>query len=223
MDLPVAVIEAAQNIDWGQVSEVIEDYGPVVQVIQHTWSHQSLMDIMNGSISVPDSVINDALEHRLSNGDYNVKAMTVASHENGKIDIKADTKKLGRIEVSGTIEEMVHNMDDSHVTFKVKERALKDHGLASWFISRMSLSMVQNIFGKIEVEDIPTTIKGNQVTVDLKPVLENTELATTELRGHRLLDLFRVESATPHEGYITVKTKVDVPDDVKEMALNVLR
>jgi hypothetical protein len=61
------------------------------------------------------------------------------------------------------------------------------------------------------------------VTVDLKPVLENTELATTELRGHRLLDLFRVESATPHEGYITVKTKVDVPDDVKEMALNVLR
>ena len=169
------------------------------------------------------SVINDALEHRLSNGDYNVKTMTVASHENGKIDIKADTKKLGRIEVSGTIEEMVHNMDDSHVTFKVKERALKDHGLASWFISRMSLSMVQNIFGKIEVEDIPTTIKGNQVTVDLKPVLENTELATTELRGHRLLDLFRVESATPHEGYITVKTKVDVPDDVKEMALNVLR
>jgi len=223
MDLPVAIIEAAQNIDWCQVSEVIEDYGPVVQVIQHTWCHQSLMDIMNGSISVPDSVINDALEHRLSNGDYNVKTMTVASHENGKIDIKADTKKLGRIEVSGTIEEMVHNMDDSHVTFKVKERALKDHGLASWFISRMSLSMVQNIFGKIEVEDIPTTIKGNQVTVDLKPVLENTELATTELRGHRLLDLFRVESATPHEGYITVKTKVDVPDDVKEMALNVLR
>ena len=149
MDLPVAIIEAAQNIDWGQVSEVIEDYGPVVQVIQHTWSHQSLMDIMNGSISVPDSVINDALEHRLSNGDYNVKTMTVASHENGKIDIKADTKKLGRIEVSGTIEEMVHNMDDSHVTFKVKERALKDHGLASWFISRMSLSMVQNIFGKM--------------------------------------------------------------------------
>ena len=61
MDLPVAIIEAAQNIDWGQVSEVIEDYGPVVQVIQHTWSHQSLMDIMNGSISVPDSVINDIL------------------------------------------------------------------------------------------------------------------------------------------------------------------
>ncbi|WP_027406059.1 hypothetical protein [Anaerovibrio sp. RM50] len=223
MDLPAAIIEAVSNVDWVQVSEVIEDYGPVVQVIQHTWSHQSLMDIMNGSISVPDSVINDALDHRLSKNEYNVKSMTVSSHENGKIDIKADTKKLGRVEFSGTIEEMVHNTEDSHLTFKVKERALKDHGLASWFISRMSLSMVQDLFGKIEVEDIPTTIKGNKVTVDLKPVLENTELATTELKGHRLLDMFRVESATPHEGYITVKTKVDVPDDVREMALNVLR
>ncbi|WP_085022424.1 hypothetical protein [Anaerovibrio sp. JC8] len=223
MDLPAAIIEAASNIDWYQVSEVIEDFGPVVQVIQHTWSHQSLMDIMNGSISVPDSVINDALEHRLSKEEYNIKTMTVASHENGKIDIKADTRKLGRIEFSCLIEDMVHNTDDSHLTFKVKERALKDHGLASWFFSRMSLSMVQDLFGKIEVEDIPTTIKGNRVTVDLKPVLENTELATTELRGHRLLDLFRVESATPHEGYITVQTKVDVPDDIKEMALNVLR
>ncbi|WP_297963577.1 hypothetical protein [uncultured Anaerovibrio sp.] len=223
MDMPAAIIEAVSNIDWMQVSEVIEDYGPVIRVIQHTWSHQSLMEIMNGSISVPDSVINDALAHRIEQGDYNIRSARITSHETGKVDIEADTKSVGRIELSGTIEEMIHSREDSHITFKVKERALKDHGLASWFFSRMSLSMVQNIFGRIEVEDIPTTIHGNRVRVDLKPVLETTELATTELKGHRLLDLFDVESATPHEGYITVNTRVEVPEEIKEMALNVLR
>ncbi|MCR5177198.1 MAG: hypothetical protein K6C05_10190 [Anaerovibrio sp.] len=223
MDLPPAVIEAASNIDWIQVSQVIEDYGPVIKVIQNTWTHESLVDILNGSIAVPDSVINDALAERFSGSDNNITSVTIASREDGKIDINADTKKIGRIELSGYLEEMVHDQDGSHMTFRVKERALKDHGLGSWFFSRISLSMVQNLFGKIELgEDLPTQIKGNRVRVDFRPVLEKTELASTQIQGHRLLDLFSIESATPHQGYITFKTKVDIPGDIKQMVLNVL-
>ncbi len=224
MDLPPAIIEAAASVDWGQIAQAIEDYEPVVRVIQQTWSHESLVDILNGSIAVPDSVINDALTERIAGNDKNITAVEIASQENGKVNIKATTKKVGRIEVSGYIEEMVHDVNGTHMTFRVKERALKDHGLASWFISRVSLSMVQNLFGKIEIgEDMPTTVKGNRITVDFRPALEKGELANTYIHGHRLLDMFSIESATPHEGYITFKTNVDLPDDIKQMILNAVR
>ena len=221
MDLPAAVIEAASNIDWVQVAQTIEDYEPVVRVVQETWSHESLVDIFNGSIAVPDSVINDALTERLSGSDKNITAVEITSKENGRVEIRANTKKIGRIEVSGIIEEMVHDAAVTHMTFRVKERALKDHGLGSWFFSRLSLSMVQNLFGKIEIsEDLPTTIKGNRVTVDFRPALEKGQLANTTLHGHRLLDLFSIQSAAPHDGYITFKTQVNLPDDIKQMIIN---
>ena len=221
MDLPPAIIEAAANIDWGQVSQAIEDYEPVIRVVQQTWSHESLVDILNGSIAVPDSVINDALTERLTGEDRNITSVAIASHENGRIEIKATTKSIGRIELSGYIEEMVHNQNNTYITYRVKERALKDHGLGSWFFSRLSLSMVQNLFGKIVLsDDLPTKIDGNRVTVDFIQTLEKSDLAATQLHGHRLLDMFSIESATPHEGYITFKTKVDLPDDIKQMIIN---
>ncbi|MBR2143081.1 hypothetical protein [Anaerovibrio sp.] len=221
MDLPAAVVEAAAKIDWVQVAQTIEDYEPVVRVVQQTWSHESLVDILNGSIAVPDSVINDALAERLAGGNNNITAVEIASRETGRVEIKATTKRLGRVEVSGIIEEMVHDTNGTHMTFRVKERALKDHGLGSWFFSRLSLSMVQNLFGKIELgDDLPTTIKGNRVRVDFGPALEKGDLANTRLHGHRLLDLFSIQSATPHEGYITFKTKVDLPDDIVQMIIN---
>lgn len=221
MDLPPAIIEAAASIDWAQVSQVIEDYEPVVRVVQQTWSRESLIDILNGSIAVPDSVINDALAERLVTSNNNLLSAEIASQENGQVKIYATTKKLGRIEVSGVIEEMVHDQTGTYMTYRVKERALKDHGLGSWFFSRLSLSMVQNLFGKIEIsEALPTEIKGNRVRVNFGPALETTELASTQLHGHRLLDMFRVESATPHQGYITFKTQVDIPDDIKQMIIN---
>lgn len=223
VDLPAAIIEALPSVDWAQVSEQIEDYGPVIKVVQHTWSHESLSDILQGRLSVPDEVINDALKECCAQQN-NVKSVVVTSHENGRVDILADTVKLGRVEFSGTIEELVHNRDTSHITYKIKARALKDHGLASWFFSRISLSMVQKMFGKLELsDDLPMTIKGNTITVDYGPALESTELATTFIHGNRLLDMFDIESATPHDGYITFKTKVNIPDSIRDMLLNILK
>lgn len=225
VDLPVAIIEALPSVDWAQVSEKIEDYGPVIKVVQHTWSHESLADILQGRLTVPDEVINDALKERCAQqGSGNLKSVTISSQENGQLMILADTEKLGRVEFYGTIEELVHNKDTSHIVYKIKSRALKDHGLASWFFSRISLSMVQRMFGRLELsEDLPMTIKGNTITVDYKPALESSELASTQIHGTRLLELFDIESATPHKGYIVFKTKVNIPESIREMLLNILK
>ena len=223
MDMPAAIIEYFPGITWGQVSEVVEDYGPVIQVLQHTWSHQTFQEIMQGQVTVPDEVLNNAIAECISDKDA-INSLEVHSKENGRLEIKADTKKIGRIELSGNIEEFVHNKDKSSVTYSVRERALKDHGLASWFFSRISLSMAQKLFGKLDFGDnLPVSVKGNHVTVDFSEAIKNSQLGTTKLEGYSISDMVEVQEAVPHDGYITLKTKLNIPDEIKTMVLNVLQ
>ena len=142
---------------------------------------------------------------------------------NGRLEILAKTKKAGRIEFSGTIEDFVHNSQESHVTYKVKERALKDHGLASWFFSRMSLSMAQKLFGKVDLgESLPTNIHGNTITVDCKSALDQSELAKATIKEHRVLDMVEIKSAIPHDGYITFTTSLNIPEDIQRDVLDMI-
>lgn len=222
--LPVAIVESIQNVDMDTLMAAINEYGPAINVIRKTWTKDTLHELMDGNVAVPDSYINEALLEQLQKDtDGNVKSVEIASHENGRLDIKADTKSIGRIELSGTIEEFVQNTEKSSMTFKVKERALKDHGLMSWFVSRISLSMAEKIMGKVDLgENLPTTIKGNRVTVDFHELMEHSKLAETSLKGHRLLDMIEIQEAVPKEGYIAFKTKVHIPDDVKDEIKSIL-
>ena len=158
MDMPAIVSEYFPGINMQQVNEAVEKYQPAWQIISHTWGHETLQEIMQGQVSVPDEVINQAIAENLGQ-DGPVQSVKLKSKANGRLEILAKTKKAGRVEFSGTIEDFVHNSQESHVTYKVKERALKDHGLASWFFSRMSLSMAQKLFGKVDLgESLPTNI-----------------------------------------------------------------
>ena len=104
------------------------------------------------------------------------------------------------------------------------ERALKDHGLASWFFSRISLSMAQKLFGKLDFGDnLPVSVKGNHVTVDFSEAIKNSQLGTTKLEGYSISDMVEVQEAVPHDGYITLKTKLNIPDEIKTMVLNVVQ
>lgn len=222
--LPVAIIEAVQNVDMSVLMSAINQYGPAWEVIRSTWSKETIKSLMDGHIAVPEKVINDALAEQLENSeDNNIKSMSVACHENGKMDILADTKSIGRVEISGTFEKFVHNKDESVMHFKVKERALKDQGLLSWFVSRMPLSMTQQLMGKIDVSDeIPVKIKGNTVMVDFKESLQKSKLAEKQVNGHPVLDMIEIEEAVPKDGYIDFKTKLNIPDDVKDMFKSIL-
>ena len=231
MDMPAIISEYFPGISVESISEAVEDYQPAWQVIQHTWSNETLKEIMQGKVSVPDSVINEAIAESLqaekdgseAAAEPPVTELKLTSRENGRLEIFANTKKIGRVEFSGTIEEFVHNKEDSHVTYRVRERALKDHGLASWFFSRISMSLSQKLFGKLDLgESLPTTIKGNYITVDCRKALEQSKLAKAEIKGYPVLDMLEIKNAVPHDGYIMFETRLNIPQEIQVAALDLL-
>ena len=231
MDMPAIISEYFPGISAESISEAVGDYQPAWQVIKHTWSNETLKEIMQGKVSVPDSVINEAIAESLqaekdgseAAAEPPVTELKLTSRENGRLEIFANTKKLGRVEFSGTIEEFVHNKEDSHVTYRVRERALKDHGLASWFFSRISMSLSQKLFGKLDLgESLPTTIKGNYITVDCRKALEQSKLAKAEIKGYPVLDMLEIKNAVPHDGYIMFETRLNIPQEIQVAALDLL-
>lgn len=223
--LPAAIIEVVQQVDMATLMAAINQYAPAWEVVKNTWSKETIRELVDGNVAVPDKTINDALAEQFKNNpEGNVTAMSIVSHENGKVDIFADTKSIGRVEISGTFEKFVHNQDESVMHFKVKERALKDQGLLSWFVSRMPLSMTQGLVGKIDIsEEIPVKIKGNTIMVDFKESLQKSKLAERQVNGHQVLYMFEIQEAVPKEGYIAFKTKLDIPDDIKDMLRGFLK
>ena len=231
MDMPAIISEYFPSISGESILEAVEDYQPAWQVIKHTWSNETLKEIMQGKVSVPDSVINEAIAESLqaekdgseAAAEPSVTELKLTSRENGRLEIFANTKKIGRVEFSGTIEEFVHNKEDSHVTYRVRERALKDHGLASWFFSRISMSLSQKLFGKLDLgESLPTNIKGNYITVDCRKALEQSKLAKAEIKGYPVLDMLEIKNAVPHDGYIMFETRLNIPQEIQVAALDLL-
>lgn len=131
IDLPASWQEQLQTIDWSKLEEKVQDYGPVIQIIQHTWNRESLQEISQGKLFVPDEVVNEAIAQRIpANG--RVTALKVVSHANGRMDIVTDTTSVGKIELSGEIKEFVHSGDKSYAVYRVRERNIPSHGLMSW-------------------------------------------------------------------------------------------
>ena len=147
IDIPANWMEKIQNIDWSKVEASVKDYGPAIKVLQQTWSKESLLEISQGKLFVPDSVINDAIAKKIPEGG-SVTGVTVTSHANGRLDIRAETKKVGPVELSGEIQEFVHNGDTSYMKYRVRSRNIPEHGLMSWVFSRVSLAMAERMVGQ---------------------------------------------------------------------------
>lgn len=222
-----SIQDVLAGIDWGKlketVKEKVKDYGPVITVLRNTWSHETLKEIIEGKVFVSDEVMNDIIAKNIRE-DSNVTSVLVTSTAKERLEILADTKNMGKIKLSGTIEEFVHDGGQTYVTYKVRERSLPEHGLGSWIFSRLSLSMTQKLMGNLSFSDeIPTKISGNTIRVDLSKALAATDFAKTEFRGHRLADMLRIEGAKPKKGGIEIDTGLHVPDDVKESLLQILK
>lgn len=86
----------------------------------------------------------------------------------------------------------------------------------SWVFSRVSLGMVARMMGDVKIsDDMPVTIKHRDVTVDYSKAIADSPLGQTEYQGQKLADMIEIEDATPKEGGIMFKTKLNVSDDVK--------
>lgn len=173
---------------------------------------------------MPDEVINEALARRLTEEPGQpLKMLKLTSHENGRLDIEAETEKESP-RLSGKIREFVHNTDKSCMLYHISSKRLPGHGLMSWLFSQLSLSMVQGMVGDIRLSDsLPMEIDGNDVRIDCRQVLEGSDFGQTVYKGHRLLDMLEIKSAEPREGGIVFETELHVPDDVKEYLKSVLK
>jgi len=84
--------------------------------------------------------------------------------------------------------------------------------------------MAERLTGKLDFpEDIPVTIKHNTVTVDFSQVLAESDFGKSEYKGHRLMDMVEIKSATPKEGGIDLETEFNVPDDIKDDLKSILK
>lgn len=222
IDLPANWQEQLQNIDWSKIEDKVQDYGPVLQILKHTWDKESLLEISQGKLFVPDDVLNAAIAQRIpANG--RVKDLKIVSHANGRMDIVADTASVGKLELSGEIKEFVHEGDRSYVVYQVRERNIPSHGLMSWVFSRISLSMAERLVGKLEVsDDLPVTIRHNTIQIDYSKVLAASDFGQAEFQGYRLVDLLEVKGAVPKDGGIEFQTSLNIPDSVKNALMHVV-
>lgn len=214
---------SAFAMDFSWLQHNIGTISSDAQSIKSVWDKQSLEKIIEGKFAVPDDTINAIIANQIK-GDDKLKSLSITSKENGRLEIHADTKKQGRIELSGTIDAFVHNGDTSYMTYTVKNKDLKDHGgVTGWMFSHLSLSLLEKLVGPIQLGDsLPSTIKGNSVTVDYSQVLKQAPLAQTSLYGYNLLDALRIDGAVPHDGYIEFQTSLNIPDNVKTLLLALL-
>ena len=219
MDLPAAWVEQVKNVDWAVLKEKVQDYGPALKVLRGTWTKESLKEISDGKLFVPDDVMNEAIEESVKKaaaGGRDIQSVKLQSHENGRLDIEAVNSK-GKLELSGDIKEFVHKGDTSYMVYKVRSRKLPGHGMMSWLFSHVSLSMMERMVGKVDIsEDLPVKISHNDVRVDCGKVLAASSFGQTRFHGHRLLDMIEIKGAVPKENGIEFQTEMHIPDDVKK-------
>ena len=217
IDIPANFIEQVKHIDWSGVRDAVRDYGPALAVVRDTWDRETLAQIAEGHLFVRDSVLNDAIAKNLGT-DGTISGLVLRSHANGRLDLLCTTtKKYKKIELSGTIEEFVHDGDRSYAVYRVRKKNVPNHGFVSWVFSRVSLSMVERMMGRPDVSDrLPVDIRGNKVYVDFHEVLAASKLGQTTFRGHNLMDMIEIERAEVREGGIMFDTKLNVPDDVRD-------
>ena len=65
MDMPAIVSEYFPGIKIEKINEAIASYQPAWLIVRNTWSNETIREIMDGKVSVPDAVINKAIADRL--------------------------------------------------------------------------------------------------------------------------------------------------------------
>lgn len=224
IDIPANFIEQVKNIDWSGVREAVKDYGPALTVLRDTWDRETLAQIADGHLFVRDATLNEAIAKNIGT-EGTVRGIELHSYADGRLDLICTTsKKYKKIELSGTIEEFVHDGDKSYAVYRVRKKNIPDHGFVSWVFSRVSLSLAERMMGRFDVSDtLPVEIRGNKVYVDFHEVLAASKLGQTTFQGHKLTDMIEIQGASVQEGGIMFDTKLNMPDDVKDALRAIVR
>ncbi len=225
VDMSAHFQEQFLSFDLNKIKDRVQDFSPVIQVVRDTWDHQTLGEILEGRVYLPDDVLNEMLAERVTGRENTpLSSLRLTCHENGIMDIDAMTKKGDKVELSGTIEKFIHKGDTSCLVYRVKKHRLPGHGISSWLFSQVSLAMAQRLMGKVETpENLPTSIQHNTVTVDFSRILAESKFGRAELEGSRLLDMLEIKEAKPKEGGLEIDVDFHVDDNIKSILKRMVR
>src|SRR5574344_328909 len=99
------MVVSAADWSWlpGGIDSTVSEYSPYIRTIKKIWDKQSLEKLIEGKFAVPDETINAAIAEQIKD-DPRVKSLSITSKKNGRLEIHADIKKYGGVELSGTID-----------------------------------------------------------------------------------------------------------------------
>ena len=223
MDIPPALVEHLAGVDIGSVLKALEMARSFKHVAEETWGRETLQDILHGKVAIPDKELNKALTAYLGK-EGDVSKLKIASHEDNRLEVHAKTKHWGTLKLNGTLNELVHNDDRSQIVYTIEDRGIENNKVVSWIFERVSLSLVEKLFGRLELaDDLPSHRDGNTLTIDMKPRLSNAKIASYKVKDISLLDILTIDGVTPHEGYVELDTSLRIPPSAKALLQDILR
>jgi hypothetical protein len=231
MDMPVMAVPAIienVNVSDTRISLFsfgkIADLGKVSPIMKETWDAQTLSNIRQGKVVVPDDVINKYLAMSLEREQpEQVKALTVQSFADQRIKITASTKKKGRVVLICKVQQFEHDKNHSVMKLKVVDKKLLDEPVLSWIFSKVSLAMVSRVAGHVNVpEGVEVKLHGNEVTVDFHKAIYNSPFGQLEFFGYKPIDALIIRSLTPQKDSVELSADLDLPEQVKSMLQNAI-
>ncbi len=222
MDMPVMMVQVAENVRNWDVSSRLSDVTRMVSVLREVWDRQTVANLAQGSIAVPDDVLNQSLQQAIGDSDR-VKEFTLTSLDNNKIKIHLRTEAVGTVNLVCRIKQFEHDKNHSVMKLSILDKQLPDRPLLSFIFSHISMALVTKLAGPIDVgSDLALAIDGNDVTVDFHQALSRSKLATVEVMGYRLLDQVEITGATAQAGAVVFQTNLDVPQHVVDALMQAL-
>ncbi|WP_196594036.1 hypothetical protein [Pectinatus sottacetonis] len=193
-------------------------------IIKQTWSAQTLDQLKDGVVAVPESAVNDYLQSLISNYPE-FKSIKFAIHSNNKIEADIDTETSGMVDLQGTITQFVQNKDNSLMIVHIDKKELVGRPVTSWFFSRMSIGMLTKLFGnplKDNQYGVVAAVDGNNITVNFKPFIDHSPLKEVTVMGNSMADIINIDSVTTGEKVLYLHTSFNGSNMLYNVVKNIL-
>jgi hypothetical protein len=222
MDMPVVMVNFADNIKSWNMSAPLAEVSRMFTLLREVWDRQTVSDLAQGNIAVPDDVLNQSLQQALGDSDK-VKEFTLTSLADNKIKIHLRTESVGAVDLVCQIKQLEHDKNHSVMKVAILDKQLPDRPLMSFIFSHVSMALVTKLTGPIDVgPDLGISFYGNDVTIDFHQALSRSKLASVEIMGYRLLDQVEITGATAQAGAVVFHTNFAVPQPVVDALINAL-
>lgn len=222
MDMPVTIVQIEENVANWDIGSHLDDVSRLFSVVREVWDRQTVADLAQGSIVVPDDVLNQSLVAMLGDSDK-VKEFTLSSLADNKIKIHLRTETVGTVNLICQIKQFEHDKNHSVMKLSILDKQLPDRPLMSFIFSHISMAFITKLAGPIDVgPDLGINFVGNDVTIDFHQALSRSKLATVEIMGYRLLDQVEITGATAQAGSVTFQTNLALPQQAVEFLLKAL-